>query len=176
MKTPRPEDDHVTADNYGNVSDFVYGGIDGAVTTFAVVAGVAGAELSTAIILILGFANLFADGFSMSIGKYLSDKTTIDQYKKIQNVEYGHLKTYPAHERREVQQYLKQYYGFKGERLREATEQITAEPNRWVDFMMRHEFNFNTENVNPIKGALVTFAAFVTGIGSSTALFCESGG
>ena len=48
--------------------EFVYGGIDGAVTTFAVVAGVIGASLSPAIVLILGFANLFADGFSMDIG------------------------------------------------------------------------------------------------------------
>ena len=42
--------------------DWIYGGIDGAVTTFAVVSGVAGAELSATIVLILGFANLIADG------------------------------------------------------------------------------------------------------------------
>ena len=47
--------------------EFVYGGIDGCVTTFAVVAGSVGAWLEARIILILGFANLFADGFSMSI-------------------------------------------------------------------------------------------------------------
>jgi len=54
---------------------FVYGGIDGAVTTFAVVAGVVGASLSSAIVLILGFANLFADGFSMAVSNYLSTKS-----------------------------------------------------------------------------------------------------
>ena len=46
--------------------DFIYGSIDGAVTTFAIVAGVVGAGLSPGIILILGFANLFADGFAMA--------------------------------------------------------------------------------------------------------------
>lgn len=54
---------------------FVYGGIDGSVTTFAVVSGVMGASLSSSIVLILGFANLFADGFSMAISNYLSTKS-----------------------------------------------------------------------------------------------------
>ncbi|MGH9984463.1 MAG: VIT1/CCC1 transporter family protein, partial [Nitrososphaeraceae archaeon] len=65
-----------------SVEDFVYGATDGAVTTFAVVAGVFGASLAPSIILILGFANLLADGFSMSIGNYLSTKT---QREYIQN-------------------------------------------------------------------------------------------
>lgn len=52
--------------------EFVYGGMDGAITTFAVVSGVIGASLNSAIVLILGFANLFADGFAMSISNYLS--------------------------------------------------------------------------------------------------------
>ena len=55
--------------------EFVYGGIDGIITTFAIVAGAVGASLSTGIILILGFANLFADGFSMAISSYLSAKS-----------------------------------------------------------------------------------------------------
>ena len=54
-----------------SIEEFVYGATDGAVTTFAVVAGVVGAALSPSIILILGFANLFADGFSMAVGNYL---------------------------------------------------------------------------------------------------------
>jgi len=58
-----------------SVEDFVYGAIDGAVTTFAVVAGVVGASPSPFIVLILGFANLFADGFAMAVGNYLSTKS-----------------------------------------------------------------------------------------------------
>lgn len=57
-----------------SLGDFVYGATDGAVTTFAVVAGVVGASLSPSIVLILGFANLLADGFSMAVGNYLSAK------------------------------------------------------------------------------------------------------
>jgi len=55
--------------------EFVYGGTDGAITTFAIVSGAFGASLSSSIILILGFANLFADGFSMAISNYLSTKS-----------------------------------------------------------------------------------------------------
>ena len=55
--------------------EFVYGGIDGAVTTFAVVAGATGASFNVKVLLVLGFANLIADGFSMSVGSYLSTKS-----------------------------------------------------------------------------------------------------
>src|SRR5688500_20164740 len=57
--------------------DWIYGGIDGAVTTLAVVTGVAGAQLSPWIILVLGFANLLADGFSMAASNYLGTKAEI---------------------------------------------------------------------------------------------------
>jgi VIT1/CCC1 family predicted Fe2+/Mn2+ transporter len=62
--------------------EFVYGGMDGAITTFAIVSGVVGASLSSAIILILGFANLFADGFSMAISNYFSTKSRNELDKK----------------------------------------------------------------------------------------------
>lgn len=55
--------------------EFVYGGIDGSVTTFAIIAGAVGASLSSGTIIILGFANLIADGFSMAISNYLSVKS-----------------------------------------------------------------------------------------------------
>ena len=61
--------------------EFVYGAVDGSVTTFAVVAGVIGAGLSSTIILILGFANLFADGFSMSVANFLSTKSENEVFK-----------------------------------------------------------------------------------------------
>ena len=64
------------------LSEFVYGGLDGAVTTFAVVAGSTGANFSPSIVIILGFANLIADGFSMSVGSYLSSKSKLDMALK----------------------------------------------------------------------------------------------
>ena len=70
MKIPEAVDTYL--------GEFVYGAIDGAVTTFAVVAGAAGAALSPAVVLILGFANLFADGFSMAMSNFLSTKAKIE--------------------------------------------------------------------------------------------------
>ena len=69
------------------IRDWVYGGIDGTVTTFAVVAGVVGAALSPNIILILGFANLLADGLSMAAGNFSATKTEIDDRDRIREVE-----------------------------------------------------------------------------------------
>ncbi len=57
------------------MKDMIYGANDGAVTTFAVVAGAVGASLSTDVILILGFANLFADGFSMAASDYIGSRS-----------------------------------------------------------------------------------------------------
>ena len=64
------------------IGDFVYGALDGIITTFAVVSGVEGAGLSSSVLLILGFANLLADGISMSIGNYLSTKSELEYIKK----------------------------------------------------------------------------------------------
>lgn len=64
------------------LGEFVYGGMDGCVTTFAVVAGSVGAKLPSEVIIILGFANLIADGFAMSVGAYLSHKTERDNIAK----------------------------------------------------------------------------------------------
>ncbi len=67
---------------YRFLPEFVYGATDGVITTFAIVAGVFGAALNSVIILILGFANLFADGFSMATSDYLSTKSRNDLRKK----------------------------------------------------------------------------------------------
>ena len=63
------------------IAEFVYGAIDGTITTFAVMAGALGASLSPSVVLVLGFANLFADGFSMAVSNYLSRKSAEDVSK-----------------------------------------------------------------------------------------------
>ena len=76
--------------------DWVYGGIDGTVTTFAVVAGVTGASLSTKALLILGVANLLADGFSMAAANYSGTKAEIEEYEHVRNMEERHVEIAPA--------------------------------------------------------------------------------
>ncbi|HET9412116.1 MAG TPA: VIT1/CCC1 transporter family protein [Candidatus Saccharimonadales bacterium] len=74
------------------LGQLVYGAIDGSVTTFAVVAGAAGAKLGSTVIIVLGFANLIADGFSMGASSFLSTKSERDlQLSK--DPAYQHAKT-----------------------------------------------------------------------------------
>jgi VIT1/CCC1 family predicted Fe2+/Mn2+ transporter len=158
IRSPHLEDEgHF---EYNWIPDFVYGGIDGAITTFAVVAGVEGAELSIGVILILGFANLFADGFSMATGKFLSDKAEKEQYLKIRDMELKHLTTRKKEETAEIREILSKY-GFKNELLEKSVETITKNPDAWVDIMMRNEFNMIYDNSNPIKGATATLISFL---------------
>ena len=81
---------------YRYLPEFVYGGMDGTVTTFAVVSGVIGASLSSSIVLIMGFANLFADGFSMAIANYMSTKSKNDISKQKTNPSKTALATFIA--------------------------------------------------------------------------------
>ena len=67
--------------------DWIYGGIDGVVTTFAVVASVVGADLSSKVVLILGLANLVADGFAMAAGNYSGTQAERDDYNRLLAVE-----------------------------------------------------------------------------------------
>ena len=146
---------------YNWLPDFVYGGIDGSVTTFAVVAGVVGAELSTPVILILGLANLLADGFSMAIGKYSSDRAEIERIQRIRIEEYRSIEENPAEEKEEIREIL-QHFGFKGQNLDRAQKVIVSDKDVWVQIMLMHEFRVIEENINPLHGALATFGAFLT--------------
>lgn len=140
--------------------DWVYGGIDGAVTTFAIVAGVIGADLSARIILVLGLANLFADGFSMAAGNYSATKTEVDDYARLQAIEHHHIAHVPDGEREEVRQLL-QRRGLSGDALEQATANVTADPDRWVETMMREEYGLAVIIRSPLRAAWSTFAAFV---------------
>ncbi len=141
--------------------DFVFGGIDGAVTTFAVVAGVMGADLSAKVILILGFANLLADGFAMGIGNFLSIKSGHERYQREKDREEWEVRKVPENERAEVRAIYKQK-GFSGEALDHAVETITSDKERWVQTMMREELGLSDDTRSPIKGGVVTFTAFLT--------------
>ncbi len=140
--------------------DWVLGGIDGAVTTFAVVAGVAGAELSTTIILILGVANLVADGFSMAAGNYSGVKAERDDYQRLRETEQRHIILSPEGEREEIRQIFAAK-GFEGEHLDRAVDIITAHQERWIEVMVEEEYGAAKTNRSPLKAGAATFAAFL---------------
>jgi VIT1/CCC1 family predicted Fe2+/Mn2+ transporter len=146
-----------------SLEDFVYGATDGAVTTFAVVAGVIGASLSPSIVLILGFANLLADGFSMAIGNYLATKAQREYIEKARKREEWEIDNLVEQEKQEIRDiYAKK--GFKDDLLDEIVGVITSRRKVWVDTMMREELGLVEGKRRPRDTAVTTFAAF-NGIG-----------
>jgi vacuolar iron transporter family protein len=140
--------------------EFVYGGIDGAVTTFAVVAGGYGANLDPGILIILGFANLLADGFSMSVGAYLSAKSERDNFDKHEKIEYWEIENLPELERNEIVEIYKEK-GFNGELLEKIVDHICSDKDLWVAEMMKDELGMMRESKSPFKIGLATLISFI---------------
>lgn len=142
------------------VKSMVYGGLDGIITTFAVVAGVVGGALDTRIIIILGMSNLLADGFSMAIGDYLSSKSE-KEYDKHQR----QLKLKEMIENPELTQLAltRQYesYGLSKEDASTITN-ILSKYDESVQYKLSQGDTDENEQGSPTKNAFVTFLSFAS--------------
>lgn len=142
------------------IGEMVYGGLDGIITTFAVVSGVAGAQLGSNIVLILGLANLFADGFSMATGAFLSSKSEQEYYLRERQREAWEVEHFPDGERAElVELYLGQ--GYSDEEARTLVDIKTRDHEKWVNTMMLEELGMLEDKRNPLINALATLVSFV---------------
>lgn len=150
---------HIRLGRY--IKDAVYAANDGIVTTFAVVAATVGGALSPATILIVGIANLFADGFSMASGNYLGMRSERDLYEREEAEEKKEVKQIPDEERQEVRGILVKK-GYSGRDLEEMTRLITAREEYWIRFMMQEELKLhNPEDESPVRSGSATFISFV---------------
>jgi VIT1/CCC1 family predicted Fe2+/Mn2+ transporter len=140
--------------------DFIYGAIDGAITTFAVVAGVQGASLDASVVIILGAANLIADGFSMAVSNYLGSRAERQRRERARRDEERQIREHPEGEREEVRQ-IYAAKGFEGEDLELVVEVITSDRELWAETMMSEELGFPSTDPNEIRAALSTLVAFV---------------
>jgi vacuolar iron transporter family protein len=140
--------------------DFILGAIDGTVTTFAVVAGVSGAGLSPGIAIILGVANLAADGFSMGISNFLGSQAENQQRDRVRREEERQIRVIPEGEREEIRQIFASK-GFSGDDLDRVVEVITSDQDRWLTTMLREEHGFPATDVTPWRAGLVTFIGFL---------------
>jgi vacuolar iron transporter family protein len=145
---------------HGYLGDAVFGAIDGCVTTFAVVAGAMGANLSHNVIIILGFANLVADGFSMAVSNYIGTKSERERVEQAREAEQRHIAHFPEGEREEVRQIFARK-GFTGDVLEKIVEVISTNPKLWVDTMLSEELGLQVVGRQPLRAGLATFAAFV---------------
>jgi VIT1/CCC1 family predicted Fe2+/Mn2+ transporter len=130
------------------------------VTTFAVVAGAVGAGFSGIVIVVLGFANLLADGFSMAISNYQGTKSQLERVEEARLSEEHQIEEIPSGEREEVRQIFAAK-GFSGETLERIVEVITNDRRLWVDTMLAEELGLEVEGPNPYRAAIATFVAFL---------------
>ncbi len=150
-----------------HIKEIVYGGIDGIITTFAVVAGFAGAvslgaEASVTIpilaVVIFGLANLFADGFSMGVGEFLSARAEGEMYKKEHAKQMTHLDGDRAHD---VSRSILTEKGFTAEQAESLIALYKQNPTYWTDFLLRYNLEIDAPDESPLKNGVATFLSFL---------------
>lgn len=150
------------------LKEIVYGGNDGIVTTFAVVAGFTGAQAASSIpaypmltVLLFGLANLFADGTSMGLGNFLSLRSEKDVYRTHQKKELYEIRNHPEFEKEETIEILEQK-GFSKKQAKQLTNIYATNERYWLSFMMHDELELpDPTKENPVLTGLATFFAFL---------------
>jgi len=139
---------------------FVYGGIDGCVTTFAVVAGAVGAGLDSSIIIILGFANLLADGFSMSIGAYLSSKSEVSYFVSQKEMVVKRITNHQSTEIKNLEEFYSEK-GYTGTTLKDIVDVITKDVNRWATVILKEQMSLSLPDRSPVSNGVATYVSFI---------------
>ena len=150
------------------LEEFVYGGIDGIITTFAVVSGFSGANatesglnLSLMTVLLFGLANLIADGAAMGLGNFLSIRSSQKLYQNNYDKELIETKKNTEFEIKETE-YLFEKQGFTPKDSQLLTKIISKNTDYWVRFMVQYECELeDSRNENPLYNGLATFLSFV---------------
>jgi vacuolar iron transporter family protein len=140
--------------------DAVLGAIDGCVTTFAIVSGAVGAGFGGVVAIVLGIANLTADGFSMAVSNYQASKAHREHREQIRRIEERHIDEIPEGEREELRQ-MYEKKGFRGDVLEEIVNTISKDRQLWIETMLTEEYGLPKATAEPWRAALATFLAFV---------------
>jgi len=160
-----------TEHGLGRMSEFlreiVYGGHDGVVTTFAVVAGFAGAEatgvdvIGAVAVILFGLANLFADATSMALGAFLSARSETDIYRAARENELAAIRESPELERGEIFEILRAK-DIPDDEITVFADLYQRHPDLLADFMMQNEIGMNDpSDGSPAMDALATFLSFL---------------
>ncbi|MFD1508731.1 VIT1/CCC1 transporter family protein [Lacimonas salitolerans] len=160
-----------TAHKLGRVQEFlkqiVYGGNDGIVTTFAIVAGFAGAaadgvaQIGALAVLVFGLANLFADGVSMGLGEFLSARSQADLYHARRHTARHDIARDPEHERAGLIDILRRR-GLPLADARDTATIIARHPDFMADLVMTYGIGMSDPAEDtPALNGMMTFASFV---------------
>lgn len=144
-----------------HLGDAVLGAIDGAITSFAVVAGAVGGGFSSLVVVILGFASLLADGFSMAVSNYLGTKSESEAAEAAHREEERHIETVPEGQCEELRQIFAAK-GFEGEALDRIVEAISSDRRLWAETVVREEFDLAAgDSAKPVRAGAATFVTFL---------------
>jgi vacuolar iron transporter family protein len=151
------------------LKEIIYGGVDGIITTFAVVAGFSGAalggnttvELTSLIVLLFGLANLFADGVSMGLGNFLAIRSDQSLYRSIRKKE-EHETLHNGDVEAEETVTILMEKGFIEADARTITALYRKNPEYWIDFMMNNELKMpDPRSDRAGYSGVATFLAFI---------------
>ncbi len=154
-------ENHIRIGRY--IKDIVFAAHDGIITIFAIVAGVAGAHLSSSVVIIIGMANLIADAFAMATGMYLGASSEAALYHREEARERREIQELPDREKEEIRHILAQK-GFRNRDLDAIVELIAGNRQYWIDFMMHEEIGLaQPDTVSPFRKSAITFLSFLCG-------------
>jgi VIT1/CCC1 family predicted Fe2+/Mn2+ transporter len=145
------------------ITDVVIGMSDGLTVPFALAAGLSAAVDSTAVIVIAGIAEIAAGSIAMGLGGYLAGKTEQDHYQSELKREYDEVERVPEREKEEVREFFANI-GLSEDMQRRATEEISKDNEKWVDFMMKYELGLDAPDPKrATKSALNIGISYVVG-------------
>jgi len=153
MPTTPHIEKHFTAT--ATVRDIVIGMSDGLTVPFALAAGLSGAVASTTIVVTAGLAEIAAGAIAMGLGGYLAAKTDLEHYQAEQMREQRETEKIPEEEAKEVADVFRRY-GLDDEHIAPVVAAISADPERWVDFMMRFELGLEAPDPARARQSAVT--------------------
>jgi len=144
-----------------HISEIVFGGLDGIITTFAVVSAATASHLTRGVILIIGIANLLGDAIGMAVGDYVSTKAESEHIKAERAREQWEMEHCIEEEKEEMIEIYKKK-GLTPEEAVEVVNILLENPKVFLDTMMVEELGLLKENQESVlKGAFITFGAFM---------------
>jgi len=141
------------------IKSFTYGGVDGVLTTFAIISTAVGANVSASLVVIFGLSNIISNALSMACGDYMSNKTEIEFQRAEKARETWEVDNNPEGEMQEMEE-IYMAKGMGEDDAKKMSEILSRNKKAWVDVMMVEELGIIEEPEDPLKNGLITFFSF----------------